>query len=34
VQTIVPFHGMRTADLAEVMRQAGHVESRGAGSQR
>jgi glyoxylase-like metal-dependent hydrolase (beta-lactamase superfamily II) len=27
VQTIVPFHGMRMADLAEVIRQAGrHAE--------
>jgi glyoxylase-like metal-dependent hydrolase (beta-lactamase superfamily II) len=26
VQTIVPFHGLRTADLAEVMRQAGRHE--------
>jgi glyoxylase-like metal-dependent hydrolase (beta-lactamase superfamily II) len=35
VQTIVPFHGMRTAELAEVRRQAGrHVESRGAASRR
>jgi glyoxylase-like metal-dependent hydrolase (beta-lactamase superfamily II) len=25
VQTIVPFHGMRTADLAEVARQSGRV---------
>jgi glyoxylase-like metal-dependent hydrolase (beta-lactamase superfamily II) len=29
VQTIVPFHGMRTADMAEVMRQAGrHIKQR------
>jgi hypothetical protein len=24
VQTIAPFHGMRTADLAELAQQAGH----------